>query len=160
MLPSISTKELEILKTDGVFTIARVPEAALSGVWGFVRDQLESDPSLWNKGQTIQSLRFQIETNQLHLWLVVKDGLIYMTFLTMFKEYPVANSLQVVWGAGGELEKYIAIALEGLKVFAQREGCTDIEIIGREGWEKPLKPFGYTKLSTTFVLHINSERLQ
>lgn len=158
MLPNITNVRLDVVKESGEFTIATIPYCTLSAVWGYVKQQLDKDPELWNKGQTYESLRYSIEIGDLQLWLVVKDGFIYMTFLTMFYEYPTQKNLQVVWGMGDQLEKFISVALSGLETFAYKNNCKQIEIIGRDGWKKPLLPFGYVKTQTTFVKDLVQER--
>lgn len=160
MLPAIKNVTLEVIRSNKEFTVAIVPPTALPILWPMVKEWLQKDVTLWDKGQSLESLKFMIEAGELHLWVVTHNEVIYMSFLTEWKYYPQAKSLKVVWGMGHELEKYILIALSALESYVQRYGAKFVEIDGRDGWAKPLKPFGYVKTQTTFVKEVNIERLQ
>ena len=159
MLPNIGTTKLDVQKTDGMFTIALIPPTLLDGFWKVLKTELEKDPTLWNKGQSVESIRCQIELGELLLWVIVKDGCVYLTFLTMFYQYATSKSLQIVWAMGSGLEKYIAMSLSALETYALATGCSQVEIIGRMGWKKPLMPFNYIQTQTTFVKTLQTERM-
>lgn len=151
---------LEIVRENKEFSIAIVPPFALDGVWNYLKGLLEKDPELWNTAHTLDSIRLHIETGQITLWFVVKNGYIYMAFFTTITAFPVCNILDVVWASGKSLEKYIGIGLLGLEDFAKRHGCSHIFISAyRRGWEKPLAPFGYTRTQTIFSKALSNERL-
>lgn len=156
----ITPTTLEVVKENREFTIAVVPPYAIDNVWRWLREKLEEQPELWNRAHTMESLRLQIETGQITVWIVVKNGYIYMAFFTVVTMYPVMNTLDVVWASGKELERYIGIGLAGLEDFAKRHNCAEINVCAaRLGWSKPLAPFGYRRTQTTFTKTLSNERL-
>lgn len=159
MLPNIDVSKLEILKEKGVFTIALIPPRLISVFWDMLLVQLEKDPSLWDRGQTLESLRDYLEANELQLWVVVKESKVCLFCMTMFYQFAKVKSLQVVWAMGGQLEQHLALLLSALETYALAHGCLVVEIIGREGWAKPLRPFNYVKLQTTFAKELSAERI-
>lgn len=159
MLPTFKGIHLDIVKEKGAFAIGIVPIIAIDVFWPSLEKMLLEEPELWNRGQTLFSLRTHLLAGDLTLWLVLKEDKVLIAFLTMIESYVTGKSLQIVWGKGEQLQAYLAIALAGVEVFALRSNCTMVEIIGRDGWSKPLAKFGYNKLQTTFIKELSAERL-
>jgi hypothetical protein len=157
----IAPVHLEVVRENREFSIAIVPPFALAGgIWDYVVELLEKDPELWNHAHTTDSLRLMLETGQITLWFVVKNGTIYMAFFTTFQDYPVCRMMEVVWASGKDLVKYLGIGLLGLEDHAKRNGCAGVNIAAyREGWSKPLLPFGYRRTQTIFTKMLSNERL-
>lgn len=157
----ITPTTLEVVRENREFSIAIVPPFALTGgIWEYVVNLLEKDPELWNQSHTLDSLRLALETGQLTLWFVVKNGYIYMAFLTTIQIYPVCSMLEVVWASGKDLTSYLGIGLLGLEDHAHRHGCAGVNVAAfREGWGKPLLPFGYKRTQTVFTKMLSNERL-
>ena len=88
----------------------------------------------------------------------IKNGRWYLlaypkgALLVEIIKYPRKKTFYIL-GAGGELDQ-ILNAQEDLERIARKQGCKDIEIRGRKGWEKVAKKFkGY---KTHYVV-INKE---
>ena len=80
----------------------------------------------------------------------IKKGRWYL--LIEIIKYPRKKTLYIL-GAGGELDQILK-AQEDLERIARKQGCKDIEIRGRKGWERlALKFEGY---KTHYVV-INKE---
>mgnify|MGYP000099291797 FL=1 len=56
--------------------------------------------------------------------------------------YPQKRML-CIWLAGGDMESSIDSILEAAEFHAKQHECDGIEVLGRRGWEKVLKPYGY-----------------
>ena len=56
--------------------------------------------------------------------------------------YPQKRMLRI-WLAGGDMEANIDGVLEAAEFHAKEHECDGIEVIGRKGWERVLKPHGY-----------------
>jgi hypothetical protein len=48
-----------------------------------------------------------------------------------------------VWLAGGDLDELLHVGRPYVERWAKAAGCTQNHIIGRPGWARVLKPFGY-----------------
>lgn len=47
-----------------------------------------------------------------------------------------------VWLAGGDMNEVLEMA-KGIEAWARLNGCTEVLVEGRKGWEKMLKPMDY-----------------
>ena len=56
--------------------------------------------------------------------------------------YPQKRMLRI-WLAGGDMGSSIDSILEAAEYHAAEHECDGIEVLGRRGWEKVLKPYGY-----------------
>ena len=56
--------------------------------------------------------------------------------------YPRKRMLRI-WLAGGDMASSIESILEAADFHAKEHECDGIEVLGRRGWEKVLKPYGY-----------------
>jgi hypothetical protein len=48
-----------------------------------------------------------------------------------------------IWLAGGDLREIIEMRV-GVEAYARARGCQEITITGRAGWERVLRPHGYS----------------
>lgn len=53
-----------------------------------------------------------------------------------------------VWLAGGDMDEIIQMS-HGIESWARLQGCEEVLIEGRKGWERMLKPQGYELFSIT-----------
>ena len=67
--------------------------------------------------------------------------------VTEFVQYPKKKRLRVVLMTGAFDEKVVTF-FEGL---AKSMNCAGVEVIGRKGWIKALKPWGYEEASVNVV---------
>ena len=56
--------------------------------------------------------------------------------------YPQRRTL-CIWLAGGEMDANLEAVMEAAEYHAKKHECDGIEVSGRKGWEKVLKPYGY-----------------
>jgi hypothetical protein len=68
----------------------------------------------------------------------VKDG----ASIFRLAVYPRKRILRI-WLAGGDMDGNIDAVLEAAEFHAREHDCAGIEIGGRKGWERVLKPYGY-----------------
>lgn len=57
--------------------------------------------------------------------------------------YPRKRMLRI-WLAGGDMESCLDTMLEASDYYAEKHECDGIEVVGRRGWEKVLKPHGFS----------------
>lgn len=68
------------------------------------------------------------------------DGFIVVTSVVAYESH---SRLRIAYTAGNMTEEAMAKGLEVLERFAKSVGCTGVEIYGRQGWVRRLKPYGY-----------------
>jgi hypothetical protein len=62
--------------------------------------------------------------------------------------------LAVPFCGGERMEQWLPDILQALKDHARHNGCSSVEVFGRKGWERVLKPHGYTHTYTTLELEL------
>lgn len=67
--------------------------------------------------------------------------------LTELLQYPQRLSVNVFL-AGGDLDEILA-AIPDVQAWAREQGCSDMTMTGRPGWEKVLARTGWAKTMTT-----------
>jgi hypothetical protein len=56
--------------------------------------------------------------------------------------YPRKRMLRI-WLAGGDMDSCIDAMLDAAEFHAGQHECDGIEVVGRRGWERVLKPYGF-----------------
>ena len=143
----------------GEYTVAMLKEKEIGNNWTIIRQVLEKHPEMWEKGQTLPSLRLLLDTGAMVAWVVMKNSTMYMILFTIELEYPACKSLQVVMGAGKELGDYLGTIASAMEAWAHRRGCKYVEVVGRKGWERRLAQFGYSHLQCTLIKELTYKGL-
>ena len=72
----------------------------------------------------------------------------------LLHQYPQRRLLRI-WLAGGVLPTNIERVLEAATKHASRLECDGIEVEGRRGWERILKPYGYDHKRAVLIKDLN-----
>lgn len=98
-------------------------------------------------------LRFVVN-GTMQLWVVFQpaEGKIFGHVITEVKQYPQCKMLVVQYCAGekNHMEHCEVTMYELLDKFAKDNGCAGIEFIGRPGWGKHVKKYGYEIQSVSY----------
>tara|TARA_R110000751_G_scaffold27264_1_gene72063 strand:- start:640 stop:1041 length:402 start_codon:yes stop_codon:yes gene_type:complete len=110
---------------------------------GFVEAWDRSKPFLANAleasggGYTVDDVLSEVEQDHA-IFYPTKLGAIVFRIV----RYPRKRMLRI-WLAGGDMESSIDLMLEAAEFHAAQHECDGIEVVGRRGWEKVLKPYGF-----------------
>lgn len=151
-------EELTPIKSDGEFTVSIVPVDKLDIMYPYLEAWLDSHPHLWNTVHTKDTIRQFLQAGKLQLWLVSRDSLIYIAFMTTAAPLPTHNALFITWAVGAQVKKYIRLALAGVEQIAAKQDIAAVYIEGRVGWTELLKACGYKYLHTVFAKNVVKER--
>jgi len=101
----------------------------------------------------IISLRKEIDSGSQVLWLLYRgDNELIAAITTAVSAYPLKKLLNISFcGSNDEgiWLKHRDIIISTLETWAHEAGCDGIEVVGRAGWAKSLKPLGFKKTYTT-----------
>jgi hypothetical protein len=141
--------------------IQRVKVPDLDRVWKWIDQLLDDEPDLWNKGHTKQSLRLLCEEGVFSLWLVVKDEMIVMAFMTTYTNFPRCQTIDIVWAKGKKhtLEDFLALVLSAVERVGMHAGCKYCTIQGRQGFKPMIAPFGYEVDRTVYFKEIATSEI-
>ena len=157
MLPIPQFTATDRIKQNDNYSIILVPLAELKTVWNFLSTELDKDTTLWDLGNTKESIKTLLELEVLKLWLVIEhDGRVRMSFLTEYAVNPNGKKqLVVVWGMGEQMTTWLPLVLEALREHARTLGFDYVLIDGRDGWRSVLGKFGYKHLQSRFIHQVS-----
>ena len=98
---------------------------------------------------TTESIREFLKGEQMQLWVGIDYYEIRAFTITQIVNYPGKKILIIMFAGGSDLSGWLSY-IEILKRFAKKKGCDGIEIYGRNGWVKKLKPFGYVHIHNVY----------
>lgn len=101
--------------------------------------------------ETVQNLCQQIEDGALQLWAALDGDRVETVGLTQIKTITATGKVQcLVHVAGGEGGLDIGDYLADIEKWAMKQGASEMEIIGRKGWERKFPELGYRATATVF----------
>lgn len=77
------------------------------------------------------------------LWLVSDEDNIAAALTTRVAKYPLKQMLVVECLGGSRMKEWVAGVSDTLQHFAKDYGLDGIEMFGRAGWARSLKPYGW-----------------
>jgi predicted GNAT family N-acyltransferase len=110
---------------------------------------------LWsNKRATVDDIVKFLFTGQMHLWILYNpDTLVQQAhIITEVKQYPSSRMLvmQYVAGETGSAAESDDIVYSTLERFAKANNCDGIEFVGRPGWGRYAKQYGFKTHTSTY----------
>lgn len=133
------------LQDDYTLYAIRADKAGL--VWQEVKPLILAALDYADNKDTIGSIYESILRRDRQLWLVSLRGGIVGAVVTEVSVYPNDKRLTILYLAGKEFGRWVHLWRE-MKAWAESEGCNSVEIFGREGWEKVLRPLNFKKIHT------------
>lgn len=123
-------------------TLHGIPSTDLQIVWKDVKPFIEDALKLGDGRWTLDSIYQSIQSKDRQLWITLDPG-VKAVGITEIINYPgkkVCNMFLVA----GELN-FIVPFFPEFREWAKEEGCSTIELYGREGWQKVLKDSGWKR---------------
>lgn len=122
-----------------VLSLTLLQGAAIDHAWPRIETLLKDDGLLsdaWTPQQVLEAL---IEM-RMQAWAAGGTNLL---LLTQFYRTGTTAIFQIFWAHGEELQKWLPLMSDAFDRFAAFHGAEKIEIQGRKGFERLLKPFGF-----------------
>jgi hypothetical protein len=83
-----------------------------------------------------------VQGGSVQVW-ALSDGTIRLVVFTRLYDCPRGKVLQLFWGAGQDLDRFLDMANETMDRVAGVLQATIIEIIGRRGWVRKMRKYGF-----------------
>jgi hypothetical protein len=133
--------------------------ATFEHFWPQIQDMMDRVPETW-KCHTKEEIEFRVLNDTLQVW-GVGDEAVRLVLFTQVAVYATGKTLQLIWAAGeGALEDKIDALETALEHFAKKQGCKEVDVIGRFGWEKALLRKGFKKSAVILSRKIIHEGMQ
>lgn len=132
-----------------------VDQGEIQALWPWAAPWLDKaigeEGSLYDLGV----IKSWLESGQLQLWIAEDGPGVPIAFLVteVVTEGP-DKVLSLRWIGGREMEKWLGF-LKAIEYVAMWNKVTKIEVYGRKGWERTLKPYGYTFKSIVLGKRLN-----
>ena len=122
----------------------------ISGVLPYLKES-----EAWTRGRsTVDDILRFLVSGTMQLWVVFnpEEGKIYGHIITEIKPYPQCRMLTIQYCAMEPNHMvYVEDRMQELaEKFAKDNGCSGIEFIGRPGWGKHIKKYGYDVQSVSY----------
>lgn len=137
-------------------TISVIPPQVIDVVWHDASGLLIKAINVSRRKYTIESIRRDIETGALALWLVLDDATPVAAFTTRIASYPDAKGLCMDWIGGDRMREWLPMAQPLMERYAVDNGCTHLEGYGRKAWGRWLQKYGWEPEYIAYRMEINT----
>ena len=133
-----------------------VPGPMVDGVWDQVSANI-AEALRYDSGRfDLEDVREAIRAERAQLWLAFRNAGWIATVVTEVQRYPQKSVLRFWCLEGSGVKENLALE-RVFEPFARRCDCDQLEIIGRAGWERILRPMGYRRQSTVLVRDLEAQ---
>jgi hypothetical protein len=123
--------------------------------WKDVAHHIEKGLEYTHGKYVLDDIKELILSKELTLWVIYNDTIQKAVgcLLTQLLQYPQMRCLSVFLMSADDFDEAVTL-LDDLKENAKMAECKSIELYGRVGWEKLLKPFDFEKIHTVMRLSL------
>jgi len=133
------SREIGIVPTDII----------LATVWPDVGSMLSRHGAEWMEENELEQVDVfaRVVTGDWQLWLGTDEVNLDAVMITRLS----GSELHILFLGGGGLSKYLLEGLEMIERFALHHHANEVVLWGREGWDRLLDKFGYTRKGARIV---------
>lgn len=91
---------------------------------------------------TKEWLREAVKVGHVHVW-ILSDGMIRVIVFSEMIQYPIGLTIRIFWGYGAGLDQFLENANDMMDLVAGVMKAKRIEIVGRKGWMRKMRRFGF-----------------
>ena len=126
------------------WSVSLVPYKDLNLAWPVLSEILAPAVAYSHGRYETSDLRQAVRLKHMSLWVVSDDdSVICGAFTTRVSKYPRKRFVSVDFLAGTDFKNWAPIANQTLKSYAKECGLDGVELLGRRGMLKVLKPLGW-----------------
>jgi len=135
---------LEATLGEEVRQLLLVSPELLPQVWPQVEPLFLQHEDIWGEYYTIESFPFLFQRGILQLWTVNDEEEFFLAWVTSLRTFPKTKVLEILLIVGDRMKDNLAF-LDCTEMWARKQGVMTSNIVGREGFLRVLKPYGYRK---------------
>lgn len=94
---------------------------------------------------TLATTLDRLQTGHMTALVALRDAKPIMACIIQVAMYPAEKWLQVPFCGGRDMASWLEPLVATVDDFAYNEQCVGVEISGRGGWERVLRPYGYSR---------------
>lgn len=115
-------------------------------IWPVVAPLLGPAVEVSGGRMNMDLLKAGLEARDTQLWVArIGDETVGAWVTTLTTYAASAKICEIMFCGGHAIEKWMPKGLNVTEAWAAEQGYRVIEVVGRSGWDRMLKPFGYAK---------------
>jgi hypothetical protein len=124
--------------------IIAVPAREVPFIFGSIVHLIQAALDYGPYETTVDDVYADIVSSKNQLWVLADERYRPVSvYVTEVIDYPRKSIVRVLLLSGSGFLPFTELTVNALEQLAHRVGATAIEVIGRKGWERHLKPFGF-----------------
>lgn len=128
------------------FALALLTPEEFFNFWPGIEKMLDNVPHTWRHWTKAHIIEM-VNTGQFQVWCIGPPPYAVCVFFTQVSIHSAMKSFCVTWSAGHFDDDMIPLLEAAWENYAQLNGCSEVAIYGRPGWEPKLKRLGFTRAS-------------
>ncbi len=132
---------------DNKVHIQRYSTTEVVDAWETLLPLLERGRVAWEEYYTLEDIRKELVKGRLQFWSMDEryEQEPFLGFITGIETYTQKCALRIIWLGGERFAEASKVMLDVVEAWARTLSCKNIEIVGRGGFERLLKPYGYKR---------------
>lgn len=126
----------------------------LPQVWPQVEHLFIENEHVWGEYYTIEAFPFLFQQGIFQLWTMNDEDEFLLIMVTELRVFPKTKVLNVLMLFGHEFKDALQFA-DYVELWASKQGATKSVVLGREGFLRWLKPYGYKKQAVALCKDIS-----
>ncbi len=123
--------------------VSIVPTEAVPLILSEIRPLVELLAPSIREQYTVDNLIDYVLTGYYDLWVVIRDNKIVGFIMARIIELPLSRYLSLQFAAGHGIRETSDEIIRVLTSYARDAGCSHIEMLGRKGWARYYKRYGF-----------------
>ena len=130
--------------------VTLIPREHVKSMWGKVSGLIEKAIAHSPGRYDIVDLYERSLKNELVLWIAFDDTGIKAAWFTRAYTVPLGLVMSIEWLGGEDIDQWEEKAISIVESYARDNGCTRLEMTGREGWKPFAVKHGFSKLAVVY----------
>lgn len=130
------------------------PNYLVDLVWEKVIPHLLNGEQHWRHFYTLEQIHDNLIRGQQQLWCVTKGKRLIGALITQLDQFPEIVSLRYVYLGGKEFDPQMLKWLDMIEKWALQRNAVLVDFMGRKGWGKLLRKYGYTEAGVVYRKHL------
>lgn len=93
--------------------------------------------------RTADEWRAALESREMQLWIGTVPGRLIVAAITSLERGASGLTCRLRAAAGDDMRVWAAPGMAAIEAWARAQGCNELEIRGRHGWGRTLRPMGF-----------------
>ena len=132
--------------------IAAIPRQDISGLWPVIEPYIDRALKFTFGEYKSNDVKDKAMDGHVIFFVVSKDGLIQSVISAEMVETPHKKYMNIVTTAGINFDEWIDDTVDTIIAVAKEQGAEDITMIGRKGWLRKMKKYGFKHKYTALTL--------